>query len=181
MSEFDSLVLKRQSTRRYQPGRRIDRAVLDECLNCARLAPSACNSQPWRFTVVDTPEGIARVAPAVQDSGMNRFAGDCSALIVVTEAPVRLLESLAVPDAEQQKFAPIDIGLAVADLTLACAERGIATCILGWINEKTLRDALPLPEDETIRLVLTLGFAPDGYPIRTKTRLPLDAIRRYAE
>ncbi len=61
---FLDLVQRRQSTRRYAPGRRIPRDVLDRCLEAARLAPSACNSQPWSFVVVDDPDQVRALAQA---------------------------------------------------------------------------------------------------------------------
>ena len=61
---FLELVRRRQSTRKYQPGRRIPREILERCLEAARLAPSACNSQPWSFVVVDDPEQVRALAAA---------------------------------------------------------------------------------------------------------------------
>ncbi|MBR5151130.1 MAG: nitroreductase family protein, partial [Bacteroidaceae bacterium] len=52
MSHFLDLVNARQSDRAYEPGRTIEREVLERIIEAARLAPSACNGQPWHFTVV---------------------------------------------------------------------------------------------------------------------------------
>ena len=60
---FLELVAKRQSTRRYS-SRPVPRDVVERCLEAARLAPSACNSQPWTFIVVDDEEQKNRVARA---------------------------------------------------------------------------------------------------------------------
>ena len=53
-SHFQNLVNQRFSARDYldQP---VDRDKIELCLEAARLAPSACNSQPWRFIVIDDP------------------------------------------------------------------------------------------------------------------------------
>ena len=73
---FLELVNRRQSVRQYEPGRVIPREVLERCLEAARLAPSACNSQPWSFVVVDDPAQVKSVAEAVccpPPYGMNKF------------------------------------------------------------------------------------------------------------
>ena len=59
---FLELVNNRESTRRYDPDRPVERAQIDSCLQAARLAPSACNAQPWRFIVVDEPDTREQVA-----------------------------------------------------------------------------------------------------------------------
>lgn len=74
---FLELVARRQSVRRYEPGRRIPRETLERCLEAARLAPSACNSQPWSFVVADTPEEDTRTNPAHReffDCGKRLYA-----------------------------------------------------------------------------------------------------------
>ena len=59
---FLDLVKRRRSVRRYAPAA-VSRAAIDRCLEAARLAPSACNAQPWSFVVVDQPGRAAEIAP----------------------------------------------------------------------------------------------------------------------
>ena len=179
MTDFASLVKERHSCRRFEKGKPIPREELDACLALARLSPSACNSQPWRFLVVDTPDGIAALAPSVQDRSMNAFASDAAALIAVLEEPAHLLPKLFDTDAPNQSFAQIDIGIAVAHLTLALAERGIGTCIMGWINQPRAHEALALPESVPIRLVIAAGYPSAEDRPREKRRKSLDDVRIY--
>ena len=179
MTDFAALVRERHSCRRFEKGRPIPREVLDACLSLARLSPSACNSQPWRFLVVDTDDGIAALAPCLQDRGMNPFASDAAALIAVLEEPAHLLPKLFDTDAPNQSFAQIDIGIAVAHLTLALAERGIGTCIMGWINQPRAHEALALPESVPIRLVIAAGYPSAEDRPREKRRKSLDEVRAY--
>ena len=58
--DFQELVQKRQSTRKYSD-KNVDRALVTRCLEAARLAPSACNSQPWHFIIVDDPGRIKEI------------------------------------------------------------------------------------------------------------------------
>jgi nitroreductase len=180
MSAYTDLIAARQSCRRYQEGRTIPREDLDAIIDAARLAPSACNSQPWHFTVVDTPAGVAAVAPCVQELGLNKFATECSALIVVTETPATLLKRLTNKPSDQ-RYAQLDIGIAVAHLVLAAADRGLSTCILGMFQEEKLKKILALPEKEPVRLVLTVGYAKEDDALRPKARKNLDEIRSYAK
>ena len=84
--DYKKMTETRQSCRAFDPVRTPDRAVLTQVLEAARLAPSACNSQPYHFYVA--VDGTARaVGAATQSLGMNKFAGDCPAFIVVAEQP----------------------------------------------------------------------------------------------
>ncbi len=74
--DYKKMTETRQSCRAFDPVRTPDRAVLTQVLEAARLAPSACNSQPYHFYVA--VDGTARaVGAATQSLGMNKFAGDC--------------------------------------------------------------------------------------------------------
>lgn len=56
------LIGKRQSCRAYVPGKEIPGELMRNCLEAARLAPSSCNKQPWRFVIVREREMIRRIA-----------------------------------------------------------------------------------------------------------------------
>ena len=71
MSDFLELVNARQSDRAYEPGRKIEREVLERIVEAARLAPSACNGQPWHFTVITEDAMLKDVAAATASLGMN--------------------------------------------------------------------------------------------------------------
>ena len=79
-------------------------------LEAARLAPSACNSQPYHFYVA--VDGTARaVGAATQSLGMNKFAGDCPAFIVVAEQPYNRSAAVGAK-LKDQDYRAADIGLA---------------------------------------------------------------------
>ena len=83
---FKELALIRQSTRSYDPEREVEEEKLMSILECGRLAPSACNGQPYHFTVC-RGESAKAVAGCVTGLGMNKFAMDAPVLIVVSEEP----------------------------------------------------------------------------------------------
>ncbi len=166
------LYLTRQSCRNYDE-RPVEEDKLKEILSLAALAPSACNSQPWHFTLIPNPEKAHEVAKCVSDAVMNRYAAKVPAFIVISERKATLSEKIA-SKITSQHFAQIDIGIVTAHLTLAAAEMGVATTILGWFYEDKLRAAVGLPDDLTPRLVIALGYAAESDPLRSKKRRPLD-------
>ena len=64
MKSFLELAAARQSDRAYESGRVIGREVLERILEAGRLAPSACNGQPWHFTVETDPQLLVQVGKA---------------------------------------------------------------------------------------------------------------------
>ncbi|HCP07294.1 MAG TPA: nitroreductase, partial [Synergistaceae bacterium] len=81
---FLDLVRERRSVRSYRTDP-VARDAIDRCLEAARLAPSACNSQPWRFVVVDTPEFLEKFVEAAYSGihTMNAFARTAPVQIAV--------------------------------------------------------------------------------------------------
>jgi nitroreductase len=178
MDDFFELIAKRESCRNYAD-RPVEKEKLVSCVGAARIAPSACNSQPWSFVVVNGGELPPRVAKCVQGNGMNRFADKCPAFIVVVEEKAKLSARVG-GIIKSQHYAPIDIGLATAHLCLAATELGLSTCIMGWFNEANLKNLLVIPKSKRIRLVIGAGYAA-GDKLRSKVRKPIEDIVRFVE
>ena len=178
MTDFFELDQKRESCRRYAQ-RPVEREKIAVCLKAAGFAPSACNSQPWHYTVTDDPKLTAQIAKAVQGIGLNKFAEQVPAFAVVTEGKAKLLDRIEERK-DSQTYAQIDIGLSVAHFVLAAAEQGLGTCILGWYDEETLKGILHIPAERKVRLVLCVGYPADETP-RRKIRKPLDEIADWVE
>ena len=177
---FLELARRRQSVRRYEPGRRIPREALDRCLEAARLAPSACNSQPWSFVVVDDPDEVRALAEASccrAPYGMNRFAADASAIVVVVTEKMKLAARLGAQFRGVQ-YSLVDVGIAGEHLVLQAAEEGLGSCWLGWFDERAVKRRLGLARGQKVDLLICLGHAADG-EVREKVRRPLEDVRRY--
>jgi len=177
--KFLELVNHRQSVRRYEPGKRIPREILDRCLEAARLAPSACNSQPWSFVVVDESAQLRELVEAScthAPYGMNRFAADASVLIVVVTEKMKLSARIGAQFRGVQ-YSLIDIGIACEHLVLQAEEEGFGSCWLGWFNERAVKRQLDIPRAKKVELLICLGTPADAP--RPKQRRPLDDIRRY--
>ncbi len=170
--DFMEIALSRQSTRAYDPTRVVENEKIMRVLEAARLSPSACNGQPYRFTVC---QGEVRetVARAVMGLGMNGFAKDAPVLIVISEEDY--CRSAAVgAKLKKNDYRSIDIGIAVAYLTAEAEAQGLSTCILGWLDDGKIREACAL--SHPVRLVVTLGYAVEGDKKREKKRKELDEL-----
>ncbi len=176
--DFSKLVLQRESCRSYaeQP---VEKEKLIECLKAARLAPSANNSQPWHFTVANSPELSPKVAKLTQQMGTNRFTEKAPAFVVVSEDKAhRPMLTKIGAGIKHQDFTSVDIGIAAAHLCFAATEQGLSTCILGWFDEKGLKRLLGIPASTRIRLVVAVGYAATD-TLRQKTRRPLEESMDY--
>ena len=150
---FLEIAQTRQSCRAYDESRAVEPEKLTAVLEAARLAPSACNGQPYHFTVC-RGETARAVAAAVTGMGMNKFAAQAPVLIVVSEKPYVKSAALGAR-VKNNDYRSIDIGIAAAYLTAEAAAQGLSTCILGWLDDKRIREICGL--DQPVRLVITLG------------------------
>ncbi len=178
MNNFLELVARRESCRQYD-SRPVETEKLLRCLEAARLAPSACNSQPWYFRVVTAPALRAQVAKATQSDGINGFTDGVPAFIVVTEEHAKLSQRI-LAKCDSQTYAQIDLGIATAHICLAATEQGLSSCIVGWMDEQKLHELLLIPQDTPIRLILCIGYAAND-TLRPKKRKELAEITTFLE
>ncbi|MFH0839705.1 MAG: nitroreductase family protein [Candidatus Omnitrophota bacterium] len=175
---FLELVRRRRSTRKYL-SKPVPREAIDRCLEAARLAPSACNSQPWSFIIADK-DNLKDDLAATAFSGpysMNSFAKSAPILIVVITERSGYIATLGGYFKGVQ-YSLIDIGIACEHLVLQAEEEGLGTCWLGWFNEKAVKKVLGLPDEKKIDIIISMGY-PAGGEVREKARKSLDEIRRY--
>ena len=170
--KFTDLCLLRESCRSYDAERRIPEDVLSEILECARLSPSACNGQPYHITVCEG-DSAKKVAKATQGMGMNGFASDAPTLIVISEEKYVKTAALG-SKVKGIDYRSIDIGILSAHITLAAAELGVGSCILGWLDSDDIVKELSL--DGRVHLVITLGYPKEEKPPREKKRKSIDEL-----
>jgi nitroreductase len=157
----------------------VPREILDRCLEAARLSPSACNSQPWSFVIVDDEKLKNKLADEAFSGiySLNSFARKAPVIIAVVTERSRYITSLAGHFRGVQ-YSLIDIGIACSHLILQAQEEGLGTCWLGWFDEKAVKRILGIPSDKKIDVLLSLGY-PGPLRLREKRRKPLDEIRNY--
>ena len=170
--EFSELIRTRRSCRSYS-SEPVSREEIEALLDENVLAPSACNSQPWHFTVLLSEEVRAAGAEAVAVfPPSNLFAKEAAALIVFSAEKEPAVSQRVLTKYPADRFAEIDIGIAAAHFTLAAAERGLGTCILGAFDAEKLTKLAHLPEAVQPKLVITLGHPAETSTAPVKKRKP---------
>ena len=170
---FLEIAEARQSCRAFDENRPVEEEKLNIILEAARLAPSACNGQPYHFTVC-RGELAKEVALATRGmGGMNKFAVQAPVMIVISEKPYVKSAALGAK-IKNNDYRSIDIGIATAYLTAEATAQGLSTCILGWLDEGKIHQLCHL--DGTARLVVTLGYAAEGDTLRKKVRKDQDDL-----
>ena len=161
MQTFISLAKSRRSIRNYSTAA-IPKRDIARCAESARYAPSACNSEPWKFVIVDDSAQIKKIAKTVLSGPykMNSFAHNAGAFIAIISEKVKLPAFLG-GILRKTNFAKIDIGIACAHLVLEAQDLGIGSCILGWFNEKKLKRVLKIPRSKKIELLIAFGYPKD--------------------
>ena len=173
--DFLTIANNRQSCRSYDETRPVEQEKLDAILEAVRLAPSACNGQPYHLTVC-TGETAKEVAKATMGMGMNKFAAQAPVLIVISEMPYVKSAALGAK-LKKNDYRSIDIGIVTAYIPAEAAAQGLSTCILGWLDDDKIRQLCNL--EYPARLVITLGYAKEGDPLRKKVRKDLDELVTY--
>jgi len=176
---FLEIVNNRQSVRKYS-SQEIEKEKLDRCLEAARLAPSASNSQPWTMIVVDEPELKDKVARQTFDKlfSFNKFVPEAPVLVVFVIEKPKLITQIG-GKIKNKEYPLIDIGIVSEHFCLQATEEGLGTCMLGWFNEKPIKEFLDIPEKKTIGLIVSVGYAPDDYKLRKKTRKKFKDVVKY--
>ncbi|MFT4072462.1 MAG: nitroreductase family protein [Dysgonamonadaceae bacterium] len=167
--DFIRLAEQRQSTRAFDSSRPVEREKTERMIEAARLAPSACNAQPWHFIVVDDPELKNKVADAASSKllGMNHFTKQAPVHILIVEERPNITSSIG-GILKDKHFAFVDIGIAAAHLCLAAQAEGLGTCMLGWFDEKQVKKLLNIPSGKRVILDILVGYP--AQPHREKKR-----------
>lgn len=175
MNSFLDLTRKRQSDRAFDANRPIEPEKIARILEAAQLAPSACNAQPYRMIVVDEPELKNKVADTTSSKvlGMNHFTKQAPVHIVIVEENPNFTSGIGGV-VKDKHFPYIDIGIVAAHITLAAADEGLGSCILGWFDEKKLRSLLNIPARKRILLDVVVGYSTQ--PLREKKRKSEDKV-----
>ena len=169
---FTEIARNRQSCRKYDATREVEVEKLNAILDSARLAPSACNGQPYHLTVC-TGDTAKAAAKATMGLGMNKFAADAPVLIVISEEDYVASAAFGAK-IKGNDYRSIDIGIIAAYITAEAAAQGLGSCILGWLDDEKLRAICGV--DRPVRLVITIGYPTPEDALREKKRKSLDEL-----
>ncbi len=176
--KFEEMLLKRESCRAYQD-KPVAREDLIKICEAGRLTPSGCNSQPWKFMVVDEAEAKAKLCDAlVLEGGVTGapWRESCPAFIVFVEQKANVMPGVLAVYNDSQRFAQGDIGMASLNMCYQAMELGLSTCILGMLDQKKMENLFGIPEGETVRLALAVGYAKEEKAPRKKVRKPFEEV-----
>jgi nitroreductase len=143
-------ITQRRTIRRFEP-RSIPKKALERCVDAARLSPSARNSQPLKFVVVDDKVLLRKVFPTVKWAGsipdykLSDNEGPQAYVIILLDTKIR-------------DEACHDVGIAAMSISMVASEEGLGSCIMGAVDRDSLRNVLKISEDLRIELVVSLGY-----------------------
>jgi nitroreductase len=172
---LDEIIRRRQSVRGFDPARPVARDDIESLIEAARLAPSACNSQTWRFVAVTDPallqklceEGLRSIVTNAFLKTAPCIIAGCSKLDLVANTFGRAVSGI--------DYYQVDLGIAMEHMALKAVELGLGTCWIGWFNEKAVKKVLGIPRGIKVTALMPVGY-PAEMKIRNKIRKPLEEI-----
>ncbi len=178
MSLLD-LMKKRKSVREFLDTP-VEREKLLACLEAARVSPSACNSQPWKFVIVDDKNLKDRLCQAAFHGlyFINTFCKTAPVIVVVISEKSKFIARIGGMF-RGTKYYLIDIGIACEHFVLQAEELGLGTCWIGWFDERAVKSVLNIPRSKKIDILIALGYYDEQKIDRTQDREPLDDIASF--
>ncbi len=173
--ELEKVITERRSVRKYQD-RPVEREKINACLEAARLAPSACNSQPWHYIVIDDPK-------IKQAFCQEAFSGVYAMTKWAEQAPVLVA---AVSDKgsftsrignffRRTEFYLVDQGISGEHFVLRAHDLGLGTCWIGWFNSNKAEKFFRLPKSKKIEHLIAVGY-PAETPAPRPRKTPEDIV-----
>ncbi|MEE4310527.1 MAG: nitroreductase family protein [candidate division KSB1 bacterium] len=158
METFDSIVNNRRSVRKYQ-AKKVDRDVITQCVEAARMAPSAENVQPWRFIVIDD-EDVKHEFCKSAFSGIYSYMkwAEKAPVIVVLVAKLDVLANRIGKQIQGTNYYLLDMGISGEHFVLKAHELGIGTCWIGWFHAKKTRKFFKLPPGHKAVSLISMGY-----------------------
>ncbi|MGI6222060.1 MAG: nitroreductase family protein [Prevotella sp.] len=164
--KFLDLVNKRFSVRHFST-EPVSEEQLNAVLEAVRLAPSACNKQPWKFLIVRSEEAKARLR---QCYNRDWFTTAPMYIVCLRDARTEWVR----PD-DQKPHGDIDVAIATEHLCLAAAEQGLGTCWVCNFDVKRYHELFPMEGYEPVALI-PIGHPTPDCPHPAKIRKDLQEI-----
>jgi len=179
--DFQQVLSQRYSCRKFQD-KPVSRELLTQLVEAGRRAPSGCNLQPWQFIVVDDAEKRQQIAEAVYDPELktNSFARDVPAFVVIVNTPpVEITDHQKKIIAScENSITEVDIGCTSMQICLAATNLGLGTVMMGKVRQQVVREALAIPEELPIPIIIAVGY-PLGSQVNPRPRRPLEDVLRW--
>lgn len=141
---FKELAEKRFSVRRYT-SEPVSKADIDYILECARLAPSAHNKQPWKFLLVTSDEAKVKIRQCYNRPWFPKAQVYVLAMKNASECWVR-------PD-DNKSYGDVDLGIVVEHIVLAAADRGLGSCWVANYDVEAVKRLFPVEGYEAVAII----------------------------
>ena len=173
-------IARRVSCRAYRPDP-VPESHLRQLLEAVRLAPSACNKQPWRLVVARDAELRRRLVEDGFLPGIQMTWALAAPVHVVLGMERSLVTHRLAPSVSGVDYPWVDIGIAGEHLVLAATELGLGTCWIGWIRPRVVAKLVGWPSAVKPVVIITVGYPadPDSRPPPVGRRKPLDEFVRW--
>jgi nitroreductase len=149
--EFKEVIRKRYSCKKYS-GRQVEKEKLEAILEAGRLAPTAKNLQEQHVYVVQSPEILKKI-----DALTPCRYGAPTVLVVAFDK-----NNVFTYPGEKRDSGVEDASIVATHMILAAADEGVDSCWLNFLDPEKVADALGLPENEEVLMLLDLGYAAEG-------------------
>lgn len=175
MNSFNQLVHQRRSIRNYSD-KLVEKEKIVQCIEAARVAPSAENVEPWRFVILTEPELKERFCNDAFSGvySFTKWAAKAPVIIVILAKPDILANRIG-KQIQGTNYYLIDIGIAGEHLVLQAQELGLGTCWIGWFNATKTQKFFNIPSSYKVVSLISMGY-PQNTPMKEKKRKKLEEI-----
>lgn len=172
--KFDQILNHRRSIRSFD-SRPVKGKDLISIIEAARLAPSACNSQTWRFVTVTQPEIIQKICrEAMRSVVPNKWLAQAP-VVIVGCSHLDIIANRIGGRITGIEYYQIDLGIAMEHMVLKATELGLGTCWIGWFKEDKLKEILEIPKNIKVSALLAVGYSKEESSGKRK-RKPIEKI-----
>lgn len=167
--EYNDLIRSRESIRNYDPARSVPKEILERILNADRLAPSACNFQPWKFLLISSAEQLEKIRVCYD---RDWFKEAPHILVIVGQRNKAWNRSY-----DGYNSIETDVAIALTHIILAAENEGVGACWIEAYNPAILREVLSLNDNQVVFGITPLGYQKPGFKKSlSKKRKPLGDI-----
>jgi len=167
--EYNVLIRTRESVRNYDPNRLVPKEILERILEAGRLAPSACNYQPWKFLVISSSSMLEKVKACYPRGWLKDAPHILVSLGLKNQAWIRSYDG--------HNSIETDVAIAMTHIILAAENEGVGACWIEAYDPALLKQALDTDENQIIFGITPLGYPKPGFKkTLVKKRKPLEEI-----
>lgn len=166
-------IIRRRSVRKYS-NKSIEDEKIIKLLECARLAPSGSNTQPWHFIVVKSEFNRQNLSKIAHDQKWMISAP----VFIVCVADIRCriegkVDVLLNENSSQEELKQIirDTSISIGYILLEAENLGLGSCWVAWFTQEEIRPLLNIPNDKYVVGIITIGYANESPMARPRKKI----------